>query len=85
MLRHSVAVYVLDAGEDIAFAKDHLGHKWVQPTSIYAQISDSNRTMRRLEKSRDFPLRSRAFRDGCQRSRRKPPALILRMTPLLAV
>jgi hypothetical protein len=36
----------------------NLGHKSIQSTTAYAQISDSrrNRTMRRLEKSRNFPL-----------------------------
>jgi hypothetical protein len=51
---------VLDAGEDIDFARDHLGHRSIQSTMTYAQLSDarSHRTMRRLEKSRDFPLPS---------------------------
>jgi integrase len=48
------------AGKDIDFARDHLGHRAIQSTMTYAQISDArrNRTMRRLEKSRDFPLPS---------------------------
>jgi acyl-coenzyme A synthetase/AMP-(fatty) acid ligase len=60
VLRHSVAVHVLDAGEDIHFARDHLGHKSIQSTMTYAQISDSrrNRALRRLEKSREFPIPS---------------------------
>jgi hypothetical protein len=51
---------VLDAGEDIDFARDHLGHRSIQSTMTYAQLSDSrrHRTMRRLERSRDFPLPS---------------------------
>ena len=59
-LRHSVAVHVLDAGEDIDFARDHLGHRSIQSTMTYAQLSDvrRHRTMRRLERSRDFPLPS---------------------------
>jgi hypothetical protein len=38
--------------------RGNLGHKSIQSTTAYAQISDSrrNRTMRRLEKSRNFPL-----------------------------
>src|SRR5262249_48535760 len=58
VLRRSATVRLLDAGEDIDFAKDHLGHKSIQSTTTYAQISDSrrNRTIRRLEKSRDFSL-----------------------------
>jgi integrase/recombinase XerC len=60
VLRHSVAVHVLDAGEDIDFARDHLGHRSIQSTMTYAHLSDArrHRTMRRLEKSRDFPLPS---------------------------
>jgi integrase/recombinase XerC len=60
VLRHSAAVHVLDAGEDIDFARDHLGHKSIQSTMTYAQISDArrNRTMRRLEKSPQFPIPS---------------------------
>jgi len=60
VLRHSAAVHVLDAGEDIDFARDHLGHRSIQSTMTYAQISDGrrNRTMRRLEKSREFPVPS---------------------------
>jgi integrase len=60
VLRHSAAVHVLDAGEDIDFARDHLGHRSIQSTMIYAQISDRrrSRTMRRLERSREFPIPS---------------------------
>jgi len=60
VLRHSAAVHVLDAGEDIDFARDHLGHRSIQSTMTYAQISDGRRTrtMRRLEKSREFPIPS---------------------------
>jgi integrase len=32
VLRHSAAVHVLDAGEDIDFAGDHLGHRSIQST-----------------------------------------------------
>jgi integrase len=48
------------AGKDIDFARDHLGHRVVQSTMTYAQISDArrNRTMRRLERSREFPIPS---------------------------
>jgi integrase len=59
-LRHSVAVHLLDAGEEIDFVRDHLGHKSIQSTMTYAQISDSrrNRTIRRLEKSSDLAIPS---------------------------
>jgi integrase len=60
VLRHSAAVHVLDAGEDIDFARDHLGHRSIQSTMTYAQISDArrNRKMRRLERSPEFPIPS---------------------------
>jgi integrase/recombinase XerD len=60
VLRHSAAVHVLDAGEDIDFARDHLGHRSIQSTMTYAQISDArrNRKIRRLERSREFPIPS---------------------------
>ena len=59
-LRHSVAVHLLDAGEEIDFVRDHLAHKSIQSTMTYAQISDTrrNRSIRRLERSRDFPIPS---------------------------
>jgi integrase len=51
---------MLDAGEDIDFARDYLGHRSIQSTMTYAQISDArrNRKMRRLERSREFPIPS---------------------------
>jgi Phage integrase family len=58
LLRHSIATHLLDAGERIDFVQDHLGHRSIQSTMTYAQISDArrNRTMRRLERSREFPI-----------------------------
>lgn len=52
-LRHSIAVHILDAGEDIAYVQDHLGHRNIRNTQVYAKISDGkrNKTMRRLEYS----------------------------------
>lgn len=52
-LRHSIATHLLDAGEGIEFVRDHLGHKNIQNTMIYAQITDSRReeTFRRVERS----------------------------------
>jgi site-specific recombinase XerD len=60
VLRHSVAVHLLDVGGYIDFARDHLGHRSIQSTMTYAQISDArrNRKMRRLERSREFPIPS---------------------------
>ena len=50
-LRHSIAVHILDAGADIAYVQDHLGHRNIRNTQVYAKISDTNRNkvMRRLE------------------------------------
>lgn len=52
-LRHSIATHLLDAGEGIEFVKDHLGHKNIQNTMIYAQITDKKREeeYRKLEGS----------------------------------
>ncbi len=38
-LRHSIAVHLLDVGRGIEYVADHLGHKNIQNTRIYAQIS----------------------------------------------
>jgi site-specific recombinase XerD len=50
-VRHSIAVHILDAGEDIAYVQDHLGHRNIRNTQVYAKISDitRNKIMRRLE------------------------------------
>ena len=55
-LRHSIAVHILDAGEPLEYVKDHLGHKYLKNTQVYAQISSPNRrqTMRRLEYHSDI-------------------------------
>ena len=52
-LRHSIGTHLLDAGEGIEFVKDHLGHRNIQNTMIYAQITDNRRqeAFRRIEKS----------------------------------
>jgi len=52
-LRHSIATHLLDAGEGIEFIKDHLGHKNIQNTMIYAQLTDRRREeiYKRLEDS----------------------------------
>ncbi len=51
-LRHSIAVHLLDAGRGIEYVADHLGHKNIQNTRIYAQISNPLReqTFRELER-----------------------------------
>jgi len=52
-LRHSIATHLLEAGEGIEFVRDHLGHKNIQNTMVYAQITDKRReeVYRRLEDS----------------------------------
>ena len=55
-LRHSIAVHMLDAGLDIHFVQDHLGHKNIQNTQVYARISSSkrNQVFKDLEHSADI-------------------------------
>ncbi len=48
-LRHSIAVHLLEAGRGIEYVADHLGHKNIQNTQIYAQITN--------------PLREQVFRE----------------------
>ena len=48
-LRHSMAVHLLEAGRGIGYVADHLGHKNIQNTRIYAQITN--------------PLREQVFRE----------------------
>jgi site-specific recombinase XerD len=48
-LRPSMAVHLLEAGRGIEYVADHLGHKNIQNTRIYAQIIN--------------PLREQVFRE----------------------
>ena len=52
-LRHAIATHLLDAGCSLEFVQDHLGHRTIRSTSIYARISDRNRlgVFQRLEHS----------------------------------
>jgi len=45
-LKHSIGTHILDAGEDIYFAKDRLGHKNIQSTTIYSKFSIDTREAR---------------------------------------
>jgi site-specific recombinase XerD len=47
--RHPIAVPLLEAGRGIEYVADHLGHKNIQNTRLYAQITN--------------PLRERVFRE----------------------
>ncbi|MBA4406574.1 hypothetical protein C0389_04810 [bacterium] len=48
-LRHSIAVHLLEAGRGIEYVADHLGHRNIQNTRVYAQITN--------------PLRDQVFRE----------------------
>lgn len=43
VLRHSIATHLLDAGADIRFVQDWLGHQNIQNTIVYAQITNPAR------------------------------------------
>lgn len=45
-LKHSICTHILDAGEDIYFTKDWVGHKNIQNTTIYARFSTGTRDAR---------------------------------------
>ncbi len=45
-LKHSIGTHILDAGEDVYFAKDWLGHKNIQNTTIYSKFSTGTRDAR---------------------------------------
>jgi site-specific recombinase XerD len=42
-LKHSIATHLLDAGADLSFVKDWLGHANIQNTTIYAQLTNPAR------------------------------------------
>jgi integrase/recombinase XerD len=52
-LRHAIATHLLDAGVSLEFVQDHLGHRSIKSTSIYARITDHHRSamFRELEAS----------------------------------
>ena len=57
-LRHSCATHLLDAGEPIDFVQDHLGHRSIESSLVYARVSDRRRTetIKRLERSREIAV-----------------------------
>lgn len=42
-LRHSIAVHLLDAGADVAFVQDRLGHTNIQNTMVYMRYTTRTR------------------------------------------
>jgi integrase len=42
-LRHAIATHLLDAGQSLEYVQDHLGHRTIQSTQVYAKISDAKR------------------------------------------
>lgn len=42
-LKHSIAPHLLDAGADIMFVKDWLGHKNIQNTIVYSRLTSRTR------------------------------------------
>lgn len=42
-LRHSIATHLIDAGQPLEYVQDHLGHKSIKSTGVYARISDAKR------------------------------------------
>ena len=43
ILKHSIATHLLDAGADLAFVRDWLGHANIQNTLVYARITTGKR------------------------------------------
>jgi site-specific recombinase XerD len=43
ILKHSIATHLLDAGADLAFVRDWLGHANVQNTLVYARVTTVKR------------------------------------------
>jgi type 1 fimbriae regulatory protein FimB len=43
VLRHSIATHLMDAGADIRFVQEWLGHRKIENTAVYAQISNPAR------------------------------------------
>ena len=55
-LRHSIAVHMLDAGNAQEEVKDHLGHRYIQSTDVYAAISGHKRQQifQRMQRAREI-------------------------------
>ena len=49
VLRHSIAVHLMNAGWDLADVQDWLGHKDIASTTVYTRITNGRRSQRYLE------------------------------------
>ena len=55
VLKHSIATHLLDAGADIRFVQDWLGHANIENTVIYAQMSVGSREKKAREYFLNMP------------------------------
>jgi site-specific recombinase XerD len=64
-LRHSIATHLLDADQPLEYVQDHLGHRSIKSTQVYAKISDAKRerVAAQIELSRDV-AKIRVLRKG---------------------
>jgi type 1 fimbriae regulatory protein FimB len=66
-LRHSIATHLIDAGQSLEYVQDHLGHRSIQSTGVYAKISDAKRerVAAHLELSREVAkIKTKRGREG---------------------
>lgn len=70
VLKYSIATHLLDAGADIKFVQDWLGHANIQNTEIYAKLSAGSRE----KKAREHFLRMLNF-SRVRREREQPQIL----------
>jgi integrase len=52
------STHLLDAGEPIDFVQDHLGHRNIESSLVYARVSDRRRSnaIKRLEQSHKIAI-----------------------------
>jgi len=66
-LRHSIATHLIDAGQSLEYVQDHLGHRSIQSTGVYAKISDARRerVAAQIELAREVAkIKSKRRREG---------------------